>query len=112
MRFLTQATAAVVSEVSTSGAYAYIQWGVSILLTAAAGVIGLLWRLDRSQLVDRLKEATIEAEKNEVRYEQATKKFDAAVAELAAAHATIARHEGRREALSFPPVRPPPSQRS
>lgn len=111
MTLLAQAAAAAAP--SSSGGLSSAEV-LSIALSACGALViavVALWRLDRAQLVDRVKEATDEAEKNLVRYDQATKRFDSAVAELAAVKAELARLQGRLEGPhpNSPIPLPPPS---
>jgi hypothetical protein len=104
-----QASAAIVDANGSVGATSVLTIAAG-LVTVAAGVISLLWKLDRAQLETRVKEAVEEAEKNERRYDQATERYQAAVAELAAVKADLAREQGRREALAPKNLPlPPPS---
>jgi hypothetical protein len=85
------------------------------IVTVAAGVISVLWKLDRAQLVERIKEANLEAEKLSTRYDQATERYQTAVSELAGARSELAREQGRREGqapkLMLPPPAPPSSNK-
>lgn len=81
-----------------SGAEGYIRWGVTILLAAAGGVIGLLWRLDRAQLVNTITKQDAEAAKLSDRLDYSAKKMEVMAAEYVAARTELAREQARREA--------------
>lgn len=103
---------------------------LSISLSACGALIGtvaVLWKLDRGQLLERIKdlqtqaaerekefkerllESDEEARKNYVRYEHMSARRDAAVADVAGLQAELAREQGRRESLSPKLPLPPPS---
>lgn len=111
---LSQAVAAVATTPSGELSFAQLLVMAISAVVILVGAVVALWRLDRAQLVERLKEATEEAEKLEVRYEQATTRYQTVVAELAGARADLAREQGRREAQApRPPLPlPPPSKPS
>lgn len=96
--------AAAITDASSSGPGAYIQWGVSILLTSAAGAIGVLWRrdiagLERVIALERAARVATQVEINNLSEANSylTRKIETVTAECMATREELAREQTRRQ---------------